>query len=198
MRQPTDAFRAVVIGASAGGVAALMQVLGSLPADFPLPLVMVLHLRADAGHYLADILDRHTPLQVRQAEEKEHLRPGAAYLAPPNYHLLIEEDRSLALSVDERVNYARPAVDVLFETAANAFGAGLVGVVLTGANTDGARGAARIKAAGGVVLVQDPNEAEASAMPLAAVEATTPDRVLSLAEIGPLLVTLAGRGRLAL
>ena len=190
-----NASRAVVIGASAGGVGALMKVLGALPADFPLPLAMVLHLRPDAGNFLADILNRHTPLQVRQAEEKEHPRPGVAYLAPPNYHLLIEEDRSLALNVDERVNFARPSVDVLFDSAAHAFGPALIGVVLTGANADGARGAARIKAAGGVVVVQDPAEAEARAMPEAALTATTPDRVLTLAEIGPLLMELSARGR---
>jgi len=190
-----QAFRAVVIGASAGGVGALMTVLGALPADFPLPLAMVLHLRPDAGNFLADILNRHALLQVRQAEEKEHLRPGVAYLAPPNYHLLVEEDRSLALNVDERVNFARPSVDVLFDSAAHAFGPALIGVVLTGANADGARGAARIKAAGGMVVVQDPAEAEASAMPAAALAATTPDRVLTLAEIAPLLMELATRGR---
>ena len=195
MAHQRQAFRAVVIGASAGGVGALMTVLGALPADFPLPLAMVLHLRPDAGNFLADILNRHALLQVRQAEEKEHLRPGVAYLAPPNYHLLVEEDRSLALNVDERVNFARPSVDVLFDSAAHAFGPALIGVVLTGANADGARGAARIKAAGGMVVVQDPAEAEASAMPAAALAATTPDRVLTLAEIAPLLMELATRGR---
>jgi len=183
------------MGASAGGVGALMRVLEALPADFPLPLAMVLHLRPDAGNFLADILNRRSPVQVRQAEEKEHMRPGVAYLAPPNYHLLIEEDRSLALNVDERVNFARPAVDMLFDTAAYAFGRELVGVILTGANGDGAQGSKRIKANGGMLLVQDPLEAEASAMPEAALAATTPDRVLKLAEIGPLLVQLAGHGR---
>lgn len=185
--------RVVVIGASAGGVRGLMTVLGSLPENFPLPLVMVLHLRPDAGNFLADILNRNTPLRVRQAEEKEHPRPGTAYLAPPNYHLLIEEDRSLALSVDERVNFARPSVDVLFETAALAYRQGVIGVVLTGANHDGAQGAACIKAAGGILLVQDPREAEAKAMPEAALAATDPDQVVALAEIGPTLLALASQ-----
>lgn len=195
MSRRREPLKAVVMGASAGGVGALMRVLEALPADFPLPLAMVLHLRPDAGNFLADILNRRSPVQVRQAEEKEHMRPGVAYLAPPNYHLLIEEDRSLALNVDERVNFARPAVDMLFDTAAYAFGRELVGVILTGANGDGAQGSKRIKANGGMLLVQDPLEAEASAMPEAALAATTPDRVLKLAEIGPLLVQLAGHGR---
>ncbi len=176
----------VVIGVSLGGLRALETLLGGLPGEFPWPLAIVQHRSPDADDSLAGLLQNRTALQVADACDKEPIRPGHIYLAPPDYHLLVEEDH-FSLSTDERVNYSRPSIDVLFESAADAFGAGVIGVVLTGANADGARGAARIKARGGCVIVQDPATAESPSMPTAALAAVTADQVLPLEEIAPWL-----------
>jgi two-component system chemotaxis response regulator CheB len=185
-------FRAVVVGVSSGGVQALTSLLGALPAAFALPILIVQHIGADAGDGLARLLDVHSSLQVREADEQDMPQPGKVYLAPANYHLLVEPDGRLSLSADAPVSYARPSVDVLFESAAEVFGPALIGVVLTGANHDGSRGLARIKQLGGIAIVQDPADAEAPQMPMAALAATAVDHVVPLAAIAPLLSTLAG------
>lgn len=184
-------FSAVAIGVSSGGLRALEAVLGRLPADFPLPLLIVQHIGAEAGDSLARLLDERCALHVKEADEHEAVCPGTAYLAPANYHLLVEADRTLTLSVDPPVSFARPSVDVLFESAAAAYGAELIGVVLTGANTDGSRGLAAIRQLGGLAVVQDPAEAESRPMPLAALAATPVDHVLPLAGIADLLLDAA-------
>jgi two-component system chemotaxis response regulator CheB len=182
--------RAIVIGVSAGGLRALQQILSVLPEDFPVPIAIVQHMAPDSNDYLSESLNRKCRIAVKQAEEKESLRPGTAYIAPANYHLMIERDLTFSLSIDARVNFARPAVDVLFETAAEAYGDTLLGVILTGANSDGARGLKKIKECGGMALVQDPLSAESSMMPEAALETAEVDMVAPLEEIGPLLVSL--------
>lgn len=189
-------FRAVVVGVSSGGVQALTGLLGALPAAFPLPILIVQHIGADAGNGLARLLDAHSPLCVREADEQDIPLPGHVYLAPPNYHLLVESDGHLALSADAPVSYARPSVDVLFESAAAVFGTALIAIVLTGANHDGSRGLARVKQLGGTAIVQDPADAEAPQMPLAALaalaaQATSADHVVPLAGMAALLVMLA-------
>ena len=133
-------FEAVVIGVSTGGVAALKIILGSLPADFPLPVIIVSHISPDSDNGLSLLLDSYSPLRVKEADEQEAIVSGTVYLAPPNYHLLVERGRTLALSIDPPVNYARPSVDVLFETAAEEYGQSLIGVILTGAGSDGSTG----------------------------------------------------------
>lgn len=168
-----------------------MLLLGGLPADFQLPLLIVHHLCADSGSGLAAMLDAHCAIRVKEADEGEALLPGTAYLAPPNYHLLVERDGSLALSVDMPVNFARPSVDVLFESAASAFGPALIGIILTGAGSDGAKGLKRIKERGGMAIVQDPADAEADSMPRSATAAVKADHILPLKEIGGLLCSLA-------
>jgi two-component system chemotaxis response regulator CheB len=162
---------AIAMGASAGGLRALSSILSALPADFPVPIFIVQHTLASPSDILPDLLDGRCLLTVRQAEEKEAPEAGRVYVAPPDYHLMVEMDRRLSLSVDPPVNYARPSIDVLFETAAEAYGSALVGVVLTGANSDGARGLRKIKDLGGFALVQDPATAEAAVMPQSALEA---------------------------
>lgn len=189
-------FRAVVVGVSSGGVHALGLLLGALPADFPLPILIVQHIGPDAGSGLAKLLDAHSALHVKEADEQDAVLPGHVYLAPANYHLLVESDGRLALSADAPVSYARPSVDVLFESAAEVYRGALVGVVLTGANFDGSRGLARIKQCGGLAIVQDPLDAEAPQMPQAALAATPVDHVLPLVGIAPLLCTLATSGSL--
>lgn len=175
----TSKYQAVAIGASAGGTNALQKILPFLPADFPLPIVIAQHLHplqdgAAIIHYSGGCA-----LTVKDADEKESIRPGFVYFAPPNYHLLIEDERTFSLSIDSKVHFTRPSVDVLFESAADAYGAGLIGIVLSGANQDGAAGLLRIKQRGGLTIAQDPQDAEISYMPQAAIEIASPEHILS-------------------
>lgn len=186
-------FEAVVIGSSAGGIKALSSVLSALPSEFPLPIIIVQHLHPNSDSYLARILEQKCGLKVKQADEKEKIEKGVVYLAPPNYHLLIEEDRTFSLSVEGHVNFARPSVDVLFESAVYAYRNQLIGIILTGANHDGSQGVKKIKRNGGYLIVQDPDTAEADAMPKAAIAATPVDKVLLLDQIGPYLLQLVNR-----
>lgn len=159
---------AVVVGASAGAVEALSALLPGLPKGYALPVVVVVHLPAERKSVMAELFRGKCAVDVREAEDKEPLAPGTVYFAPPDYHLLVEPDRRLSLSGEAPVHFSRPSVDVLFESAADVFGPNLVGVVLTGANADGARGLRAVIAAGGVGLVQAPGAAAAAAMPRAA------------------------------
>jgi two-component system chemotaxis response regulator CheB len=187
-------WEAVVIGASTGGLKALSCLLTALPGDFPLPLVAVQHLPLSTDGVLPPLLGLDSQLGVRQVEDKERPEPGWFHLAPPGYHLLIEEGRTFALSLDAPVCHARPSIDVLFESAAEAYGASLIGIVLTGNSADGSQGLARIKHFGGLTVVQDPTTAEAQVMPQAACAATEVDRILPLGEISPFLVDLGSPG----
>jgi two-component system chemotaxis response regulator CheB len=178
---------AVVIGASAGGFEAMLTVLKGLPSTYPMPLVAVLHLPENHDSRLPELFDYRLDLQVREARDKESLAPGVLYFAPSGYHLLVETDRSFSLSCEDRVNYARPSIDVLFETAADAYGKSLAGILLTGANYDGAAGLAGMKLAGALTVVQDPATAEVPTMPEAAIRRMAPDLILPLAQIRSLL-----------
>lgn len=184
-------YEAIVIGASAGGLDALKAILPALPASFPLSIAIVQHIGERSDNFMAEYLNQTSKIVVREAEDKEPLCPGTAYLAPPGYHLLIEPDRSFSLSVDARVNYACPSIDVLFESAAEVFRQALVGIVLTGANADGAHGLKVIKERGGLAIVQNPETAESPAMPRAALAAAKADYVADLGHIAPLLLKLA-------
>ena len=181
-------FEAVVIGASAGGMQALKIILSGLPEYFPIPIAIVQHIQAQSDMYLSKYLNGHSALCVKEAEDKETLQPYRVYVAPPGYHLLVEPDRSLSLSVDEKVNYSRPAIDVLFESAADMYRASLIGIVLTGANADGALGLSRIKSKGGLAIVQDPQTAESPMMPKTAIQKTVVDHVVPLEDIATLLI----------
>jgi two-component system, chemotaxis family, protein-glutamate methylesterase/glutaminase len=183
-------FEAVVIGVSAGGLEALNVILPALPVDFPIPIIIVQHQHPASDDYLARSLNQKCQLTVKQADEKENIQPCVVYIAPPNYHLMIEDDRTFSLSIDARVNYARPSIDVLFETAADVYGAALIGIILTGANSDGSAGLKKIKQRGGLAIVQDPETATIDAMPKAAIAATAVDYVLRLEQVCPFLVKL--------
>lgn len=176
-----------MIGSSAGGLNALKILFKGLESSFNLPVVIVQHISPDSDNYLIHILNDLKKLKVKEADEKESPMPGVAYIAPPNYHLLVEPDRTFTLTVDERVNYARPSIDVLFETAAEAWREGLIGIILTGANNDGSKGLKRIKELGGMVIVQDPETAEVDSMPLAAINAVEVDHIVPLENIADLL-----------
>jgi len=175
--------KAIVIGASAGGVQALSRILPALPAGFPSAVLVVVHVPPRKENALVDLFARKCVLPVKEAEDKEPALAGTIYFAPPDYHLLVEADGMLALSSDEVVNHSRPAIDVLFETAADAFGPELTGVILTGANQDGARGLRAVEAAGGVAIAEDPAEAEVPTMPAAALAACSSARAMSLDQI---------------
>ncbi|HEY7785651.1 MAG TPA: chemotaxis protein CheB [Pyrinomonadaceae bacterium] len=182
-------FEIVVVGTSTGGLKAMQTLLSSLPEDFPLAVVIVQHREAKAEVGLCEYLNRHSNLIVSEPEDKEEILPGRVYLAPSDYHLLIEK-RAFALSTDPPVSFARPSIDVLFESAADEYGKAVIGVILTGVKHDGARGLARIKSRGGFVLIEDPKTATCREMPQAAMDHTPVDRVLPLEEIAPLLQEL--------
>ena len=178
---------AIVIGASAGGFEALLAILTGLPASYALPIAVVLHLPDNRDSRLAELFGYRLALRVREARDKETLEPGTLYFAPPGYHLSIEADRSFSLSGEERVSFARPSIDVLIQSASDAYGRHLCAVLLTGANYDGAAGLAGMRLADGLAIVQDPATAEVATMPEAAIRKTVPDLILSLAEIHSLL-----------
>ncbi|WP_340569824.1 chemotaxis protein CheB [Stenotrophomonas sp. G106K1] len=170
----------VVIGASAGGVAALQIVLGALPATLPVPVLVVLHLPRDRSSRIADVLAPSCALTVREAEDKQPLQAGTVTFAPPDYHLLVEDAQAIALSMDEPVLFSRPAIDPLFESAAAVFGTRVLAILLTGASSDGSDGVAAVRAAGGQAWLQCPEEAEAPLMPASALQHAGADAVLPL------------------
>jgi two-component system, chemotaxis family, protein-glutamate methylesterase/glutaminase len=177
-------YDVICIGASWGGLTAVGQVLSDLPAAVEVPIVLAQHRSADAQEgALAQLLGAQSTRRVLDAEDKMQLEPGHVYIAPPDYHLLVERG-SLALNVDERIQFARPSIDVLFESAADAYGPGVIGIILTGANEDGARGLKHIKDSGGVAVIQDPAGATRRAMPDAAIAATVADAILPLDAVG--------------
>ncbi len=187
---PIRGIEAIVVGASAGGVEALLSIFGELPTGFGLPIIAVLHLPDERRSQLAEVFGRRLRIPVREARDKEVIEAGTLYFAGPGYHLSVEHDRSLSLSQEERVHHSRPAIDYLFASAADAYGQGLLAILLTGANQDGARGLVHVQQSGGTTVVQDPNEARIAVMPLAALALHTPDHIMTLSQIGSLLALL--------
>lgn len=185
-----EAIKAVVIGASAGGVQALLQILPALPASYPLPVLIVVHVPPDRDNALVSLFQARCQIEVREAADKEPALPGVVYFAPSDYHLLVEKDGTLSLSSDELVNHSRPSIDVLLESSADAFGAELVGVILTGANADGARGLQAVVEVEGVAIVEDPGEAYAPTMPAASLRAAPSAKVMKVAAIASYLLSL--------
>jgi two-component system chemotaxis response regulator CheB len=181
--------RLVAIGASAGGFDALLMLLQHLPRAGRLCVAIVLHMPQEHHSTLPELFAARTAAQVREAQAHAPLEAGGVYIAPPGYHLLVEADQTFSLSCDPPVHFSRPSIDVLFESCADAFGSDAAAIVLTGANEDGARGLARIVAAGGVAVVQDPRDAQHPTMPLAALRQVRPHAVLPLAGIARLLQT---------
>jgi len=180
-------YKVIVIGVSTGGLKAIKAILSVLPSEFALSIIIVMHRHKETDGYLERSLDDACKMHVKQADEKEEIKAGIVYVAPPNYHLLIEDNYTFSISVEGPVNYARPSVDVVFESAAEVYREGLIGIILTGANKDGSLGLKKIKEAGGLAIVQTPETSEAAEMPMAAIAAVDPDYVLPLDEIGLLL-----------
>lgn len=181
---------AIVIGASAGGVDVLSTLLPALPVELQAAVFVVLHQPPDRASVLVEIFGRKCALRVREAEDKDAVEPGTIYFAPPNYHLLVERGPRIALSVDDLVQFSRPSIDVLFQSAADAYRHHLLGILLTGWNEDGAAGLATISTLHGTTIVQDPESAEAPVMPLSAMRLLRPDFVLSPGAIADLLRNL--------
>lgn len=186
----SNCYQALVIGVSAGGFKALHTIMPPLPGEFPLPVVVVQHRKAESDNYLLESLNKVCNLNIKEADEKEKITPGTVYFAPAGYHLLIEKDQTFSLSVDEPICYARPSIDVLFETAAQAYKSHLIGIVLTGANNDGSNGIVSIKQHNGLTIVQAPETAEMDIMPLAAIATKSVDYILALEEIPVFLNSL--------
>lgn len=183
------AYSVVGIGTSWGGLAALTRLLGDLPTDFSIPVVVVQHRGKDSEHLLVRLLQDATDLRVCEIEDKDPLTPATVHVAPANYHVLIELGHA-SLTIEEPVRFSRPSIDVMFTSAADTYGSAAIGVVLTGANEDGARGLAHIMKRGGRGLVQDPKTAEIPIMPEAAIRAVPTAEVLSLAALGRRLIQL--------
>ena len=181
---------AIVIGASAGGVEALLTIFADLRPGFSLPIVVVLHLPDERRSQLAEVFGRRVQLPVKEVDDKELIAPGTLYFAAPGYHVSVERDYSFSLSREERVHYSRPSIDYLFESAADAYQQRLAAILLTGANQDGAQGLATVKQSGGLTIIQNPEEALVSTMPQAALDRSQPDYILPLRGIGRLLVEL--------
>jgi two-component system, chemotaxis family, protein-glutamate methylesterase/glutaminase len=172
----------MVIGVSAGGIDALGKILPFIPANCQIPIVIVMHIGKNSSLYFINHFQKMSNVKIKEAESDEKLAPAVVYFASPNYHLLIEHDRTFSFSVDEEVNYSRPSIDVLFESAALSFGKHLIGAILTGASVDGAKGLELIQKAGGLTMVQDPNDSFAREMPEAALKNITPDFLYTIKE----------------
>jgi two-component system chemotaxis response regulator CheB len=184
------AYSVVGIGASWGGLAAMSKLLGGLPADFSLPVVVVQHRGKDSDRLLSELLQDATDMRVCEIDDKEPLEPGTVHIAPANYHVLID-DGYLSLTVEDPVRFSRPSIDVMLSSAADTYGSGAIGVVLTGANEDGSRGLFHIVKRGGRALVQDPKTAEIPIMPVAAIKAVPSAEVLPLDALAPRLIALS-------
>ena len=183
-------YEAIVIGVSSGGMKAMKIMFSHLPKGFKTPIIIVQHISAHSDSQWIQLLNDTYNVDIKEADEKEKIENGKVYFAPPNYHLLIEKDKTFSLTIDERVNYARPSIDVLFESAAEAYKNKLIGIILTGSNSDGTNGIKRIQECGGLAIVQDPKTAEATYMPISAISAIQPDYILSLEDIIKLLIKL--------
>lgn len=181
-------YELVVIGGSAGSVNVIIKLLSELPGDFSLPVIIVIHRLAVTGSRLADIFQAKTSIPLKDADEKEKILAGNIYLAPANYHLLIECNKTISLDDSEKVNYSRPSIDVTFEQAAEVYGNKVIGILLTGANLDGATGLLRINQKGGLTIVQNPDTAEIATMPQAAINLTDKHIILNVEEMVPFIL----------
>lgn len=191
MKNLKTEYEIIVLGVSTGGFKALEVVLSKLPQDFNLPLVIVQHRKKDPDDFFIEYMNGKTSLHIKEAEDKEEIKPGVGYIAPPDYHLLVERNHTLSLSVDSPLKYARPSIDILFESAAEAYESKVAGVVLTGASDDGSEGLKKIRECGGMAIIQNPATAEAPIMPESAIKIAGADHILSLENIGRFLGSLS-------
>ena len=187
MAENRSSERCVVIGGSAGGLKPILYILSHLKPDFTIPVIIILHRKNDSASTLTDVINNCTHLKVKEAEDKEQILPGTVYVAPANYHLLVEKEHSFSLDISEKVNFSRPSIDVTFHTAAEAYGSSLTGIILSGANDDGTDGLRVIRKNKGTLIVQDPKTAAVAIMPQNAIDHGFADHVLSPKDIADLL-----------
>lgn len=187
MKKTIGQYDAIVMGASAGGLAAISKILETLPRGYGVPILLVQHRSKDSTDIFEEVLQRKSDIRVKQADEKEKILPGWVYVAPPDYHMLVEKDRTLSFSYDPPVQFSRPSIDVLFESAALVYQARLVGIILTGTNRDGTRGIQRISEEGGLTIAQDPEEAQYSDMTRSAIGTKAVRHVWPLSHIANFL-----------
>ena len=180
-------YEAIVIGSSMGGMAVLSKILPALPSESKLPILSVQHRHADSDEFLAEYLNKLSNINIVEAEDKSKIKSGTVYLAPPDYHLLVEYNKTISLSKDHAINFSRPSIDVLFDSAADVYQDKLIGVILTGANSDGILGLKKIKKQGGLTIVQNPDTAQASTMPKSAINNVDVDYILDIEEIAGFL-----------
>ena len=185
-----EKYEAVVIGTSAGGLGVLSYLFERLPVNYFLPVIAVQHRYRDQKDLLEDVLQHKCQIKIKQADEKEKIKNGVVYIAPPDYHLLIEDDHTFSLSADKHIKFSRPSIDVLFESASQVYQKRLVGIILTGASSDGAEGLLTIKKNGGLTIAQDPLEAQFAYMPLAAIIVESVEKVWNLKQISSFLLEL--------
>jgi two-component system chemotaxis response regulator CheB len=183
-------YKAIVIGVSSGGMSALKFIFSELPVSFNIPIIIVQHISAHSNNEWINLLNDKSNLTIKEADEKEEITTGKVYIAPANYHLMIEKDKTFLHTIDKRVNFARPSIDKLFESAAEAYRDKLIGIILTNANNDGTKGIKIIKELGGMVIIQDPKTAESPTIPASAIAAVQPDYILSLEKIVQLLIKM--------
>jgi two-component system chemotaxis response regulator CheB len=189
MKMETETkYDAIVIGASAGGLHVLISMLKLLPFNYPVPVIVVQHRAKDERSLLEEVLQHKCNIRIKQADEKEEIQHGFVYFAPPNYHLLVEANGTFSLSYDAPVNYSRPSIDVLFETAADVYKERLLGIILTGANKDGAQGMQKISVSGGTTIAQQPGTADYPEMPQAAISTGAIQHILTPEAIGSFLL----------
>jgi len=184
-------YKAVVVGTSAGGLFALSSILEKLPKNYPLPIIVVQHRSKEPKDLLEEVLQNKCAIKIKQADEKEKIQSGIVYIAPSDYHLMVEDDFTFALTDDELVQFSRPSIDVLFQSAADAYKDTLIAIVLTGANSDGAVGITAVAANKGLTIVQNPEEAQFQVMPQASIRTKKVDHVFTLAEIQEFLLKLS-------
>ncbi len=181
-------YEAIVMGMSSGGMNVMKIMFALLPESFNTPIIIVQHISARSDNQWIKLLNEKSKVPIKEADEKELIETGNVYIAPANYHLLIEKNKTFSLTIDEKVNFARPSIDVLFDSAADAYTNKLIGIILTGSNNDGTSGLKRIKECGGLTIVQNPESAESDYMPKSALAAMQPDYILSIEEIIMLLI----------
>jgi two-component system chemotaxis response regulator CheB len=180
----------IIIGGSSGSLQVVIHILGSLPDDYPIPVLLIIHRANSSDSMLTDLLSLKSNLTVREVEEKDKIIPSCVYLAPADYHVLIEKDETFTLDYSEKLNYSRPSIDVSFISAAQVYGKNLIGILLSGANEDGAEGLKKIKEQGGQTIIQHPDDAMVSYMPIKASHKSKIDEVLNTNEIANYLISL--------
>lgn len=180
----------LILGGSAGSLTVLFSLLPSFKTEFSFSIILVLHRKNSGDSSLSDLLSVKTPALVREVEDKDPIKPGMIYLAPADYHLLIEREHFFSLDYSEKVNFSRPSIDVTFESAAEIYGKDLIAIILSGANEDGCKGLAAVKAAGGTIIAQDPKSAQMPTMPAHAIAYNRIDAVLTPEEISQYIARL--------